>query len=468
MSEFSERLEREIKNIKKPLRYLAEASGLQLDYISKMSRGKRLPQDEERIIRLLDAMECMPGTRRELLQLYRQEKMGKTQWACIKELIGIIEWETPCHPVKTEAVPSLYEEAAAVTALEGKSEVYHFLKELLLGCREEQYLIWTAGINPGEGSEELFRLFHEMPGKRIEYIFPMRQNRDEIDTLENLKLIRLLKSMLFHDNFFPYYYYLVSMGEEQISPFPNWFITDGIAFGVNDSMQRGIVLKDKKQICILRDVFRKKLGMCKPLVVHSELTEYVHDVNSMMNAGYVIRNYYIEQSPCLLHLIPTNILKDQLIGEEEEKIKLLEVFQQRISHMKYEEMVHIFSMEGVRILIEEGRITGYPDSLYNPLPIHLRKWLLKRYYQYMRTSPNSCICVKDDCIKLPRYLSIVSSSNVDNGIAFWSSSENGLKYYVIKESGISQKLYEFCQYLESGEMTYSTEETLNMMERICF
>ena len=122
--------------------------------------------------------------------------------------------------------------------------------------------------------------------------------------------------MLFHDNFFPYYYYLVSMGEEQISPFPNWFITDGIAFGVNDSMQRGIVLKDKKQICILRDVFRKKLGMCKPLVVHSELTEYVHDVNSMMNAGYVIRNYYIEQSPCLLHLIPTNILKDQLIGEE--------------------------------------------------------------------------------------------------------------------------------------------------------
>ena len=77
MSEFSERLERELKDIKKPLRYLAEASGLQLDYISKMSRGKRLPQDEERIIRLLDAMECMPGTRRELLQLYVRKKWGR-------------------------------------------------------------------------------------------------------------------------------------------------------------------------------------------------------------------------------------------------------------------------------------------------------------------------------------------------------------------------------------------------------
>ena len=33
---------------------------MQLDYISKMSKGKRIPKEEERLTCLLDAMECLP------------------------------------------------------------------------------------------------------------------------------------------------------------------------------------------------------------------------------------------------------------------------------------------------------------------------------------------------------------------------------------------------------------------------
>ena len=44
MSDFSQRLEKEIKNTGKTLYYLSEASGMQLDYISKMSKGKRIPE----------------------------------------------------------------------------------------------------------------------------------------------------------------------------------------------------------------------------------------------------------------------------------------------------------------------------------------------------------------------------------------------------------------------------------------
>ena len=57
MSDFSQRLEKEIKNTGKTLYYLSEASGMQLDYISKMSKGKRIPKEEERLTCLLDAME---------------------------------------------------------------------------------------------------------------------------------------------------------------------------------------------------------------------------------------------------------------------------------------------------------------------------------------------------------------------------------------------------------------------------
>ena len=50
---------------------------MQLDYISKMSKGKRIPKEEERLTCLLDAMECTGNTRADLLFLYRQAKNGK-------------------------------------------------------------------------------------------------------------------------------------------------------------------------------------------------------------------------------------------------------------------------------------------------------------------------------------------------------------------------------------------------------
>ena len=71
---------------------------MQLDYISKMSKGKRIPKEEERLTCLLDAMECTGNTRADLLFLYRQEKMGKSQWQCMEELIRIIQQDVVEFP----------------------------------------------------------------------------------------------------------------------------------------------------------------------------------------------------------------------------------------------------------------------------------------------------------------------------------------------------------------------------------
>ena len=71
---------------------------MQLDYISKMSKGKRIPKEEERLTCLLDAMECTGNTRADLLFLYRQEKMGKSHGAFMEELIRIIPQDVVGFP----------------------------------------------------------------------------------------------------------------------------------------------------------------------------------------------------------------------------------------------------------------------------------------------------------------------------------------------------------------------------------
>ena len=174
----------------------------------------------------------------------------------------------------------------------------------------------------------------------------------------------------------------------------------------------------------------------------SDLNAYVKDVNVMMNEGYVTHNYYIEYSPCLLHLIPLNVLKQQIILDGVEKEQLLSSLFQRIRHMETESMVHIFCISGLRQLMEQGRIAGYPDMLYKPLDPAMRLWLLKSYYQYMLHTPHSCICVKENFVQLPKHISIVCSSNVHNGIAFWNNYKSWIAIlYFKKNPGFSQKSY---------------------------
>ena len=96
MSAFSEEIRQEIKKSGKTLLYLSGASGLSLDHISKMRMGKRLPQDEKKIKELIKALECPERTGKKLFSLYKMEKMGKTEWACIEETKRLLEtWKYP-------------------------------------------------------------------------------------------------------------------------------------------------------------------------------------------------------------------------------------------------------------------------------------------------------------------------------------------------------------------------------------
>ncbi|HIY61500.1 MAG TPA: hypothetical protein H9831_12615 [Candidatus Eisenbergiella pullistercoris] len=459
MSEFSEKLSQEIRRTNKPLRYLAEASGLQLDYISKMSRGKRIPQEEEKLKCLLDAMECVQRTKETLLRLYRQEKMGRARWGCMQELIRIIEQDDGANAGQEQRLPI---QTAERDAIADREDIFLLVRKMLAEKEGKRLLIWTAAVTQ-EAMERLMQLIAGTAAGPVEHLFPLWQNLEEEDTLENLRRLRVVRPAVSLEGYHPRYYYLKNAGETSGGLFPNWFLAEDMALAVNEDMDCGIVLRESSQIGLLKTEFHKKSRMARDLVCRYSISEYMEKVNRMMNTGYVTRNYYIEQSPCLLHLIPLNILKEHLLIEGEGREALLRSIQLRTTHMQQEEMVHIFSVEGLRYLMEEGRITGYPDALYRPIDVPLRIWLLKRYYQYIQSTPHSCICVREDCVRLPRHMSIVSSSNVDNGMAFWSSTREGLSFYQLMEAGISRKLYELCRFLEEGNLTCTCGETLELI-----
>lgn len=464
MSDFSQRLESEIQNTGKTLCYLAESSGLQLDYISKMNKGRRIPKEEERLISLLDAMVCTSSVRSELIYLYRREKMGKSQWECMEELIRIIQQDI-------NEFPGFFSEKNtdinfSNSILSNKFTIYSDIRKLLMNVADSPVYLWTPDVSL-EDLRFLVQIITESCCE-LEHIFPLLQNQTAEITLKNLQKICSLKPAMLCEKYSPFYYYASpGAAEEQKSDLlPNWIVTNHMALGINAQMTKGIVLRDMEQIQLLKNEFFHKKRMTRKMLFHSDLDSYVKDVNTMMNAGYVTNNYYIEYSPCLLHLFPPNILKDLILLENSQKNQLLASLSLRTRHMENENMIHIFCVSGLRYLMEEGRIAAYPDMLYKPLEPSLRLWLLKSYYQYMLNTPHSCVCVKENYIQLPRHISIVSSSNVNNGVAFWNNTSQGLKYYVLKESGFSQKLYEFCQFLDDGNMAWSEQETLEIIRNM--
>ena len=320
MSEFSEKLNLEIKKTKKPLHYLAEACGIQLDYISKMRRGKRIPQDETWIEKLAEAMECTSETRRELLRLYRQEKMGKIQWECMEELIGIVEQEPTESSLKTDEV-SAGSESLERSVLSSESEVlFYFYK--ILSENHEKISIWTAEADKIV-YERLAQMFCRIAGS-VEHLFPLNQNQDDEDTLNNLQIVRILKPAMSHEGYQPYFYYWRNPGERNAGLLPNWFLTEKLALGFNRLMNKGILIDDAEQISMMITEFQKKKQEARSLIFRLGIQEYLGRVNQMMNSGYVACNYYIEQSPCLLQLIPMDVLQKQIVlGGQNERLCLM-------------------------------------------------------------------------------------------------------------------------------------------------
>ena len=385
---------------------------------------------------------------------------------CMEELIRIIQQDVVEFP-QVSVSPSVSGIPDTDMTLDNIFAIYACIRKAMINASDSTICLCTPEISL-EHLRYLVQIIHEVPYRRLEHLFPLLQNQTTENTLDNLRKICSLKPAMNYENYKPFYYYVSSAESEakKAGLLPNWLITDHIAIGINFHTAKGIILRDAQQIQLLKNSFIQERKIAKEMLFCSDLNAYVKDVNVMMNEGYVTHNYYIEYSPCLLHLIPLNVLKQQIILDGVEKEQLLSSLFQRIRHMETESMVHIFCISGLRQLMEQGRIAGYPDMLYKPLDPAMRLWLLKSYYQYMLHTPHSCICVKENFVQLPKHISIVCSSNVHNGIAFWNNTSHGLQYYILKESGFSQKLYEFCQFLENGNMAWSQEETLDIIRNM--
>lgn len=475
MSNFSEAIKAEIKKSKHTLLYLSDISGLSLDHISKMRQGKRLPQDGDKVKKLIYALQCSEKTALSLISMYKIERMGYEEWNCMQEIKSMLEYHCTFLESPWKNWYGLSEKIRKIKVLQTKTEVMEFI-QYVLSCiddTEEKIGIITEEIP--EILTEILTPHLNRCHFACEHLFSLKKNREPGGSLYNIRYINQIMPLIQSEGKYVPYYDYEDTGEELL---PNWIISKDWTIGLRKDMGGGIVLWDEEQIEYIRCLFeRQRRNKRQLLRCFDDLSQWIGETNERKerylkeNEGTSFRsfdakNYYLETTPCLWFLIPRELLEKHILLEKEEKKQLMELVHHRISQLYKENRVLFFTIEGIEWIAEKGRFSGIPEDIYSPLTMPERRMVLEKYLQWMEKHEGQYFIIDTNQLDLAPQTSVYSSvSLADNEISFCMAVGKNA-YCSIREAGIAEKINQFCHMMENGEFVYPREKGLELMRKI--
>lgn len=99
MTKFSQKLNALLDSQPEKPIMIAKLAGLNPDDISKYKRGKRFPENKERVAKLLSAIRCSKNACNDVMETWMQEYMSrkykeKDAWNCIEEIYKFLQSES--------------------------------------------------------------------------------------------------------------------------------------------------------------------------------------------------------------------------------------------------------------------------------------------------------------------------------------------------------------------------------------
>ena len=472
MSEFSEAIKTEIKKSGQTLLYLSDASGLSLDHISKMRQGKRLPQDTDKVRKLILALQCSEDASKNLFALYKIERMGSEEWNCMQEIKKMLEYRSgflDITHVNTQKEVTDIELLQNIHVLHSRTEVITFLQRVL---PQSGGTLRMSTEELPEAVVEILAQFLNHREIRFEHVFSLKKVREHGGSLYNLQYINQIMPLIRSGGeYIPYYDY----EEKGNDLLPNWLIGDKWAVGLHRNMESGLIVWKEEKLTYLKEIFeRKKKNKRQLLRYFADINQWAHWIAqnrkrylAEQDSGSLrpqeVKNYYMEYDPCLMRQLTQDMLERYLILEDTGKQMVIENWKQRCSQLEREKAVHIFTKEGLEYTAATGRLAEIPSPIYTPLTIKERLEVMEGYLNWIQLQDGDVYMLDDSQLSLPRGIFVYSTvSMVDNEITFCIGTD-GVAYCSIYEQGVAEKLNHFCRMSEEGEMVCSKEECIQFI-----
>lgn len=261
MTEFAQKLNDLLNQQPEKPVTIARMAKISPDDISKYKRGKRFPENREKVNRLLSVIRCSASARDEVKNAWKQEYMARKYkeddaWECIKEVLRFLQSESLTSDIY------LYEKKSESRLTEGvlcgSLDVRKYLEAFLSNRQEREIKMW--------GNEEFVENLSLIPySKETQYLHLIHSESNK----KTSKWIHTVCGMLLRMISCPQYYPMIVYGNNGWAGqlFSGVVVSEKEAVFISEDAEQGIVLRDNDQIRMINHYFMKIREQGKPIAV---------------------------------------------------------------------------------------------------------------------------------------------------------------------------------------------------------
>lgn len=456
---------------------LAKISGVERSYIQKMKNGTRMPNDEAFVHSLAQALMLTPAETMELVQAYRITKMGEDNFYRREHVKNIITSfcdtqitsKLITHNNNTQAL-DLQETHAYI---DGTANINKLVKAVLeLEAQKEQGCVKIIAQPSYTFLYDcISTLDFNSKQTNIENIIIFDKLENPKGTNYNLRVFQQLVSSLFScDNFHPYYIHDYADTVFNDTTFlPYTVITSDYCLNIAFDLNNAIISSEPKMLQLANRYFEKRMAIASPIYKFFRPAPHEYlQATAVETAGELDNSdhYNIFYQPNLNAFIPVDIMLDRInkdILTPEMQQFLVQYFQRINNHTVN---VHIaFTLEGLELFMETGRISEIPDFMYSYLLPQQRLRILKNLLAGIERGHFMPRILKNTNFNLAMPISITATSP-QKVLIYYITKEKGLSIFFLNELNLINAFYDFLVYVQDSELVYTQAETKSLLEKM--
>ena len=388
MSIFAEQLKQAIEESGISIAALSAMSGLSASLLYKYQSGTRLPDSLETLERLLDLIACPLARKRDLLQLYRSERIGDIRFVCFQEMKDMLADMANCITVPPDGAAPVGGEIPSVVT--GGSNVNMAVRLVMEreSAREDGFIDMLIPVKYSFCMELLSQVSQSCHPKfrGVRHLFSLQATVTDVALLDNMRTIRqMLPKLMTLERYDPRYCYTPDTDNGAI-PFPYMMVTSSGVLLLSGDRQSAVYLRDPEIVRLYQQMFRQMLPRYTPVMQQSEasLQSYAALFRSIMDdVGQSVHPVLLGATPCVLPCISFETIQ-RIAPAEELKWNYHEAYDLFLDITSKCSYTTFFTKEGFCSFLETGVFHDVPGARLSPLTREDRIMTVKRMLQQAR------------------------------------------------------------------------------------
>lgn len=473
MSEFSDLLSQHIHNKNIKTYPLAQYCGIDRSNMYKIINGTRKPTSLDMVQKMCSFMHLSPSETDEMKQAYEIVLVGRENYHRRYRVMQLFDTFTMNNSVTFSGsyLPDSASEEKEVTLLHSSSEVHRaLLYAMHLESKQADGYIRLLIQPDSELVMSLLRsIAYAAPDTKIDHIICLNNFNAQTELTEDYNLNCLEQVLPMYgmaDNYNCYYYYdniLSKKGVFSLLPFA--VVTNRHACLISADLKHGYMTCSQETVLMFQNIFVTYMENVSPFLERTlgpiDLIERIPEppVTDMTQYGF-------QMSPCVTPYITMDIIKKYVLPDLPNRDEAIAMFDMRIQQIRQfymsKNIVHYFSLDGVKEFLKTGRFHEVPGNIYSPISYGERINILKQFIKD---------CVKGNYRMFRR--NIGHSGNeifmiIDRQkgyLMFTSSVSNKFVNLYLEETDMLFAFYDFCENLDD-RLFYTKEEMISILEKL--